>query len=309
MEKNSRILVTGSSGLVGSAVMRKLALEKYKNIITTNCDLRINGDVYNAWQALKPEYVIHCAALVGGINGNNTRSGEFIYDNLMIQTNVIEASRVSNVKKLLFLGSACIYPKITPQPIKEEYLLSGYLEQTNVGYAVAKIAGITMCQMYNKQYGCNFISVMPTNVYGIGDNFNLAGSHVLPALIRKFYFAKINSAVVEIWGTGKSRREFLYVDDLADAMLFLMNNYDSPEIINVSTGSDVSVAELADIIKTIVGFDGNIVWNQDYPDGTPLRSLDITGLSQMGWTAKTSLSEGIERTYAWFVNNYPNVRL
>lgn len=313
MDKKDKILVTGHTGLVGSALIKRLSLGGYENVYTLNrelCDLRTYNAVYAMWRELKPEYVFNCAALVGGINGNNTRSGEFIRDNLLIQTNVIDVSHITKVKKLMFLGSACIYPKVLPQPIKEEYLLSAHLEETNKAYAVAKIAGITMCQMYNKQYGDNFISVIPTNVYGINDNFSLGDCHVLPALLRKFHDAiKNNKNRVTVWGTGKPRREFMYVDDIADALVFLMNNYDSPEPINVGTGNDVSIKELVEIIKNITGFNGDVVWDTSYPDGTGKRSIDITKLSKLGWHSYTSLEQGIQNTYKWYKDNYPNIRL
>ena len=312
MEKNSRILVTGHTGLVGSAIIRKLKKDGYVNIITKfhyECDLCDTEMVDRLFSTTLPEYVINCAGKVGGINANNTFSGEFIYENIMMQTNIINSSLRHKIKKLLFLGSACIYPKVCPQPIKEEYLLTAPLEETNKGYAIAKIAGIIMCQLYNKQYGTNFISAMPTNVYGEGDNFNMSNSHVLPALLRKFHEAKINNKKdVVIWGTGIARREFLHVNDLADSLIFLMNNYDSGDIINIGVGTDISIKDLAEMIQDIVGFNGNIIWDNTYPDGTIERSMDITSISQAGWIPQITLKGGIKETYEWFVKNYNVIR-
>lgn len=313
MDKNSLIFVTGHNGLVGSAVIRELKKQGYKKILTANkkfYDLRDYRKVDDFFLLFKPEYVFNCAGKVGGIGANNKYSADFIRDNIQMQTNIIEASHKYNVKKLLFLGSSCIYPKFCPQPIKEEYLLTSELEETNIAYAIAKISGLIMCRMYNKQYGSNFISAMPTNLYGINDNFNLENSHVLPALIRKFHEAKIqNKEYVEFWGTGKPRREFLFVDDLAESLVFLMNNYeDCNEHINVGCGEDISIKELVNIIQKIVGYEGEIKWNSDQPDGTPQKLLDVNKIRSLGWKAKTSLEEGIKTTYDWFVENYDNIK-
>lgn len=325
MEKNSRILVFGSNGMVGSALIRELKRQGYSDIIEAGrkymshgeivyenggFDLRQEENVSKIFKKYSPEYVINAAGKVGGINANNKKSGEFIYDNLLIQTNIIHASYKYNVYKLLTLGSSCIYPKFCPQPIKEEYLLTSQLEETNIGYAVAKIAGIVMCRMYNKQYGSNFISAMPTNLYGPGDNFNLMDSHVLPALIRKMHDAKMrDDKSVEFWGTGFPRREFLFVDDLANAIVFLMNNYDDPtEHVNIGFGDDISIKELVELLKEIIDYDGKIFWNVDYPDGTPKKLLDSSKINMLGWRATTSLREGLTITYKWFLENYENIR-
>ncbi|WP_371372018.1 GDP-L-fucose synthase family protein [Sporomusa aerivorans] len=304
MEKLAKIYVAGSGGLVGSALVRKLREDKYEDIVelaSHEIDLRDYSAVEAFFTAARPDYVFLAAAKVGGIYANSTRPAEFIYDNLLIETNVIHAAHKWNVKKLLFLGSSCIYPKLAPQPIKEEYLLTGELEPTNEAYAIAKIAGIKMCQAYRKQYGCNFIAVMPTNLYGIYDNFDLTTSHVLPALINKFHDAVQNKLdSVTVWGSGKPRRELLYVDDLADACVFLMNSYNESPIVNIGTGRDISIAELAELIAGITGFRGTIVYDQTKPDGTPVKLLDVSKLADMGWAAKTSLQEGIKKTYEWF---------
>jgi len=304
MEKNSKIYVAGHKGLVGSAIMRRLESEGFKDIVyrdSKELDLRDFNAVKEFFEKEKPEYVFLAAAKVGGILANDTYGGDFIYDNLMIETNIIKCAQIYGVKKLLFLGSSCIYPKLAPQPIKEEYLLTGLLEETNEPYAVAKIAGIKMCQAFNRQYGTNFISVMPTNLYGINDNFDLKSSHVLPALIRKFHEGKINnSPEVVVWGTGTPKREFLYVDDLADALVYLMNNYDGSEIVNIGTGEDLSIKELAELIKGVVGYNGEIVFDSSKPDGMPRKQLDVSKLNSLGWKAKTGLKEGIEKTYEWF---------
>jgi len=315
MNKNSRILVLGHKGLVGSAVIRELKKQGYENVMTAvrdtgnRYDLRDPSEVRMAFHFTKPEYVFLCAAKVGGIMMNDTQSGDMIHNNLAIQTNVIEEAHNSNVKKLMFLGSSCIYPKQCPQPIKEEYLLSGPLEKTNIGYAVAKIAGLVMCEMYQKQFRDNFISVMPTNLYGPGDNFHLENSHVLPAMIRKFHDAKERGfGMINLWGSGSPMREFLFVDDLAEALVFLMNNYDDPEIINVGTGEDVTIKDLAETIKNIVGFEGEIIWDDSKPDGTPRKLLDVSKLNDLGWKAKTPLVDGIRQTYEWFKSNQENLR-
>jgi GDP-L-fucose synthase len=308
MEKDEKIYVAGHRGLVGSAIMRKLKKEGYNNLVyrtSSELDLRRQEKVEDFFKEEKPEYVILAAAKVGGIQANNTYSAEFLYDNLMIETNVIEAAYQNDVNKLLFLGSSCIYPKFAEQPMKEEYLLSGKLESTNEGYAVAKITGIKLCEHYNKQYGTNFISAMPTNLYGRNDNFDLETSHVLPALIRKFHEAKVNDEdEVVIWGTGKPKREFLHVDDLADSLLFLMNNYNGDQFVNVGVGEDISILELAELIKDIVGFEGEIVNDTSKPDGTPRKLLDVSKLNDLGWEAQISLKEGIKNTYEWFKENY-----
>ena len=312
MKLNSKIYVAGHDGLVGSAIMRKLKSEGYKNIVTRTfkeLDLRRQEDVEKFFEEEKPEYVFLAAAKVGGINANNVYSAEFIYDNLMIETNVINSAYENDVKKLLFLGSSCIYPKHAPQPMKEEHLLTGKLEPTNEAYAIAKITGIKICYHYNKQYGTNYISVMPTNLYGPHDNFDLETSHVLPALIRKFHEAKINDEdSVTIWGTGSPKREFLYVDDLADAVVYLMNNYENNQFVNIGVGKDISILELAELIKDVVGFKGDIVKDTSKPDGTPRKLLDVSKLHDTGWKHSVDLREGIEKTYKWFEKNYDKLR-
>ena len=316
MEKNSKILVLGHKGLVGSAIIRELKKQGYANIQTAvratgnRFDLRDPDQVRMAFHEYKPEYVFLAAGKVGGIHMNNEYSGDMIYDNLMIQTNVIQECHERNVKKMMFLGSSCIYPKHCPQPIKEEYLLTGDLEPTNIGYAVAKIAGITMCEMYKKQFGNNFISVMPTNLYGPGDNFDLENSHVLPALIRKFHEAKIRGfGMIELWGSGTPKREFLHVDDLANGLIHLMQVYNDPQHINIGFGEDISIMELATIIKEIVGFKGEIIWDGSKPDGTPRKLLDTSKINKLGWKPKIHLKDGIKQTYEWFTENYENSRL
>jgi len=308
VEKDAKIYVAGHRGLVGSAIMRKLKKESYNNLVyrtSSELDLRRQEKVEEFFQEEKPEYVILAAAKVGGIQANDKYSAEFLYDNLMIETNVIEAAHQNDVKKLLFLGSSCIYPKFADQPMKEDYLLSGKLESTNEGYAVAKITGIKLCEHYNKQYGTDFISAMPTNLYGPNDNFDLETSHVLPALIRKFHEAKVNNEdEVVIWGTGKPKREFLHVDDLADALLFLLNNYSDDQFVNVGVGKDISILELAELIKDIVGFEGEIVNDLSKPDGTPRKLLDVSRLNDLGWESQISLEKGIKDTYQWFKENY-----
>jgi len=304
VEKSAKIYVAGHQGLVGSAILRKLISEGYSNIVTRSfqeLDLRDQIAVNEFFKKEKPEFVFLAAAKVGGILANNTYPVDFLRDNLLIQTNVIDAAYRYGTRKLLFLGSSCIYPKFAPQPIKEEYLLTGELEPTNEPYAIAKIAGIKLCQAYNRQYGTNFISVMPTNLYGPGDNFDLETSHVIPALIRKFHESKIKGKdQVVVWGSGKPFREFLHVDDLADACLFLMHNYNSSEIINIGTGMDLSIAELAYLIKDIVGYDGNIVFDTSKPDGTPRKLLDVSKIFNMGWKPRITLEEGIRSTYSWY---------
>jgi|SRR6185312_7235133 len=301
MEKNSKIYIAGHRGLAGSAIVRKLKEEGYQNLLlktSAELDLRDQKAVKDFFENEMPEYVFLAAAKVGGINANNTYPADFIYDNLCIQNNVIHQSYKNGAKKLLFLGSSCIYPKNSRQPIKEEYFLSGYLEPTNDAYAVAKIAGIKMCQSYHKQYGCNFISVMPTNLYGPGDNYDLKNSHVLPALLRKFYEAKIsNEPVVTIWGTGNPRREFLHADDLASACLFLMDHYDEPDIINVGVGKDIPIAEIAAMIKDISEYNGKMVFDTSMPDGTFQKLLDVSKLHSLGWQAEVGFEEGVRNTY------------
>ncbi|BCS80358.1 GDP-L-fucose synthase [Anaerocellum diazotrophicum] len=308
MEKSSKIFVAGHRGLVGSAIVRRLQKEGYTNLVLKGreeVDLTRQEEVERFFEKERPEYVFLAAAKVGGIHANRTYPAEFIYQNLMIECNVIHSAYKYGVKKLLFLGSSCIYPRECPQPMKEEYLLSGYLEPTNEAYAVAKIAGLKLCQYYKRQYGANFISCMPTNLYGPNDNFDLNSSHVIPALIRKFHEAKIQGKpYVEVWGTGKPLREFLHVDDLADACLFLMKNYDDELWINVGSGEEVSIAELANMIKEILGYKGEIVFNPDMPDGTPRKLLDISRLKSLGWERKISLYDGLRSTYEWYVENY-----
>ena len=308
MEKNSKIYVAGHKGLVGSALVRNLEAKGYTNVIGRTFEelnLTIQADVNKFFEEEKPEYVILAAARVGGIHANNTYPAEFIYDNLMIQNNVIKASHDHGVKKLLFLGSTCIYPKLAPQPIKEEYLLTGALEETNEAYAIAKIAGLEMCKFFKRQYGDNFISCMPTNLYGPNDNFDLQSSHVLPALIRKFHEAKVNNQpTVEVWGTGTPLREFIYVDDMADACIFLMENYDGEQHVNIGTGEEVSIRQLAETVKEVVGFEGELVFNTNMPDGTPRKLTVVDKLHELGWKHKVSLNEGIKLAYEWFLTNY-----
>ena len=307
MDKRSKIYLAGHRGLVGSALKRKLESKGYSNLIFRThreLDLTNQQAVNEFFEQEKPEYVFLAAAKVGGILANNTYPAEFIYENLMIEANIIHASYKYGVKKLLFLGSSCIYPKLAPQPLKEEYLLTGPLEETNEAYAIAKIAGIRLCKHYNQQYGTNFISVMPTNLYGPNDNFDLETSHVMPALIRKFHEAKVkNEPEVVIWGTGKPLREFMHVDDMADACVYLMENFnmdDIGEFVNIGVGKDITIGELAELIKEIVGFEGEIRKDLSKPDGTPQKLLDITKLSSLGWKAKISLKDGIEQTYEWY---------
>ncbi len=301
MNKKSKIYIAGHQGLVGSALVKKLEQKGYSNLILKTkkeLDLLDSAAVKNFFEIEKPDYVFLAAAKVGGILANDAYPADFIRENLIIQNNIIHNAYLTKVKKLLFLGSSCIYPKNCPQPIKEEYLLSGELEDTNKAYAIAKIAGIIECQSYNKQYGTNFISIMPTNLYGPNDNFDLKTSHVLPALIRKFHEAKINNKKeVEVWGTGAAKREFLYVGDLADACLFLMNNYNKSKIINIGTGEDISIKELAETIKKITDFKGKIIWDKSKPDGTPRKLLDVGRLRDLGWKHKINLKEGIEKVY------------
>lgn len=311
VEKDSKIFVAGHRGLVGSAILRYLEKENFKNIITkthAELDLTDADAVRHFFDTERPEYVFLAAAKVGGIAANNKYPAEFIAQNLSMENNVIHNAYVSGVKKLLFLGSSCIYPRECPQPIREDYFLSGKLEPTNEAYAIAKIAGIVMCQSYNKQYGTNFISLMPTNLYGPHDNFDLENSHVLPAMIRKFHESRQNNNPVKLWGTGTVRREFLHVDDLADACIFLMNNYNDSSIINVGSGTDITIAELAESIKNITHFEGTIEWDSSKPDGTPRKLLDTSKIHNLGWNPKISLENGLETTYAWFIENYSSLR-
>lgn len=305
MEKNSKIYVAGHRGLVGSSIMRCLERQGYSNIITrTSKELNLmrQAEVEKFFEEEKPEYVFVAAAKVGGIVANNTYPAEFLYNNLMIELNIIHNAYAHGAKKLLFLGSSCIYPKLAPQPIKEEYLFTGLLEPTNEAYAVAKIGGIEMCKFYRRQYGCDFISAMPTNLYGINDNFNLETSHVIPALVRRFHEAKLNGdAEVVIWGSGEPRREFLYVDDLADALVHLMNNYSGESHVNIGVGEDLKISELAEIVKEVVGYGGEIVKDSSKPDGTPRKLLDVSLLESTGWKHKTGLAEGISKVYTWYL--------
>lgn len=301
MEKNSKIYVAGHRGMVGSAIVRKLQLEGYENLVfrTSNeMDLRNQEAVEKFFKEQKPDYVFLAAAKVGGIVANNTYRGEFLYDNLMIQNNIIHAAYRHSVTKLLFLGSSCIYPKFAGQPIKEEYLLTGALEATNEPYAIAKIAGLKLCEAYRSQYGSNFISAMPTNLYGPNDNYDLQNSHVLPALLRKMIVAKrTNQPEVEIWGSGQPKREFLHVDDLAGASFYLMKNYNEAGWINVGVGEDISIRELAELIKNITGYQGQLVFNTNKPDGTPRKLLDVSKIQSLGWKASIGLEEGIRKVY------------
>ncbi|MDH5693342.1 MAG: GDP-L-fucose synthase [Gammaproteobacteria bacterium] len=307
MEKDAKIYIAGHNGLVGSAICRRLQADGYSNLLlrsSKQLDLRDQGQVRAFFSQEKPDYVFMAAAKVGGIHANNTYRADFIMDNLQIQNNIIDASYKNDVRKFLFLGSSCIYPKLAPQPIKEEYLLTGPLEATNEPYAIAKIAGIKTIEAYRDQYGFNGISLMPTNLYGYGDNFDLNNSHVLPALLRKFHEAKENgSSQVVVWGSGTPKREFLFVDDLADAALFLMEKYESSEIINVGVGEDVTIAELADLIKRTVGYQGEIVYEKSKPDGTPRKLLDVSRINGLGWKASTSLEQGLKFTYQWYLEN------
>jgi GDP-L-fucose synthase len=302
MDRNARIYVAGHRGMVGSAIVRKLKEDGYEHIITrtsAELDLRDQAQVNAFFDAERPTHVFMAAAKVGGIVANNTYRADFIYDNLMIEANITKASHAFQVEKMLFLGSSCIYPKLAPQPLKESYLLEGYLEATNEPYAIAKIAGIKMAEAFRDQYGCNFISAMPTNLYGPNDNYDLKNSHVLPALLRKFHTAKITGQQqVEIWGTGTPRREFLHVDDLADACMYLMHNYNEKGFVNVGTGTDVSIRELAELVADVVGFEGALVFDTSKPDGTPRKLMDVSLLASHGWKASIDLATGVARVYA-----------
>lgn len=312
MEKNAKIYIAGHRGMVGSAILRALEKRGYTNIITAGSDildLKNQQKTFDFFEKYKPDYVFMAAAKVGGIHANNTYRAEFLYDNLQMELNIIHAAYLYKVKKLLFLGSSCIYPKMAPQPLKEEYLLSGYLEYTNEPYAIAKIAGIKLCENYRLQYGCDFISCMPTNLYGPNDNYHPENSHVLPALIRKFHEAKTEGkSEVVVWGTGSPRREFLHSDDLADACLFLMETYSECSHINIGTGEDITIKDLALLIKKIVGYDGNIRFDESKPDGTPRKLLDVSKLHAWGWKHKISLEEGIRSVYADFCEK-KNIRV
>ena len=318
--QNKKIYLAGHTGMVGSAILKELQNSGYKNLIfkdLSELDLRNQSEVEKYFVESKPEIVIIAAAKVGGILANNTYRAEFLYDNLMIEANLIHAAYLHNVEKVVFLGSSCIYPKLAPQPLKEEYLLSDYLEFTNEPYAIAKIAGIKLCESYYRQYGCNYISAMPTNLYGPNDNFNLETSHVLPALIRKFYEAKVERKnSVTIWGTGKPLREFLYVEDLANAIVFMMENINAKDLyensithLNVGSGKDISIADLAKLISEITGFDGKIIYDSSKPDGTPRKLLDVTRINSLGWKYKTELSDGIKKTYEWFLNKNRELKI
>ncbi|MCX7883176.1 MAG: GDP-L-fucose synthase [Brevinematales bacterium] len=311
MEKEAKIYVAGHRGLVGSAILRALQRQGYTNIVVKThheLDLTRQADVEAFFASERPEYVFLSAAKVGGILANATYPADFIYQNLAIATHTIHAAYRYGVKKLLFLGSSCIYPKLCPQPIKEEYLLTGALETTNEAYAIAKIAGLEMARFYRQQYGCDFISAMPTNLYGPQDNFHLQNSHVIPALLRKFYEAKKNtSPSVTVWGTGSPRREFLYIDDLADALVFLMNHYSDGLHVNVGVGEDVSIRELVEIIRRISGFEGEVVYDTSKPDGTPRKLLDVSRLFSLGWRPKVSLEEGLRLTYQWMRDHYEEI--
>ena len=307
MNKGDKIYIAGHRGMVGSAIARKLEQEGYTNIVTrtsNELDLRNQQAVVDFFAKEKPDYVFLAAAKVGGIVANNTYRAEFIYDNLMMESNIIHNSYVNGVKKLLFLGSSCIYPKLAPQPLKEEYLLSGYLEETNQPYAIAKIAGIELCDCYRSQYGCNFISAMPTNLYGPNDNYDLEKSHVLPAMLRKFITAKKNNeSTVSIWGSGTPKREFLHVNDLAEACLYLMHHYNEKGLVNIGTGVDVTILELAQMVKSIVKFEGEIVLDPSKPDGTPRKLMDVTKINSFGWKASIDLQAGIKMVYEEIKND------
>ncbi len=313
IDHNDKIYVAGHRGLVGSAIVRSLERQGYTNIIGRThreLDLTDQAAVRKFFDEEDPDVVVLAAAKVGGINANNTQPAMFAYENMQIQCNVINESHKHNVKKLLFLGSTCIYPRMAPQPIPEDALLTGPLEETNEAYAIAKISGLEMCKFYKRQYGDNYISCMPTNLYGPYDNYDLSGSHVLPAMIRKFHEARMNNApTVELWGTGTPLREFLYVDDMADACVFLLENYEGEQHVNIGTGKEVTIAQLADIVRKTVGYEGEIVWNKDMPDGTPRKLTDVTKLHGLGWTHKVELEEGVRLAYEWFKDNVDQARM
>ena len=308
LNKNDKIYVAGHRGLVGSAIVRNLKSKGYENVIGRThkeLDLTNQAAVRDFFETEKPDVVVLAAAKVGGINANNTTPAEFAYENMQIQCNVIECCHRYHVKKLLFLGSTCIYPRMAPQPIPEDALLTGPLETTNEAYAIAKISGLEMCKFYKRQYGDDFISCMPTNLYGPHDNYDLSGSHVMPAMIRKFH----DAPSVELWGTGTPLREFLYVDDMADACVFLLENYSGEQHVNIGTGKEVTIRQLAETVKEVVGYQGDIVWNKDMPDGTPRKLTDVTKLHGLGWTHKVELKEGVELAYQWFKDNVENARM
>ncbi|MEZ3464061.1 MAG: GDP-L-fucose synthase [Lachnospiraceae bacterium] len=313
MNKSDKIYVAGHRGLVGSAIVRNLEEKGYTNVIGRThreLDLTSQQAVREFFETERPDVVVLAAAKVGGINANNTAPAEFAYENMQIQCNVIQCSHVYHVRKLLFLGSTCIYPRMAPQPIPEDALLTGPLEETNEAYAIAKISGLEMCKFYKRQYGDDFISCMPTNLYGPYDNYDLSGSHVMPAMIRKFHDAKMNNVPsVELWGTGTPLREFLYVDDMADACVFLLEHYDGEQHVNIGTGREVTIRELADTVRRVVGYQGEIVWNPDMPDGTPRKLTDVTKLHNLGWTHKVELEEGVQLAYDWFRENVKDARL
>lgn len=313
MNQSDRIYVAGHRGLVGSAIVRSLRAKGYQNLIGrthSELDLTSQSDVRRFFEQEKPDVVVLAAAKVGGIQANNTTPAEFIYENLQIQCNVIKASHDYHVKKLLFLGSTCIYPKMAPQPIPEDALLTGSLEPTNEAYAVAKIAGLEMCRFFKRQYGDDFISCMPTNLYGPHDNYDLNGSHVMPAMIRKFHEAKQNGApAVELWGTGTPLREFLYVDDMADACVFLLEHYSGEQHVNIGTGKEVTIRQLAEVVRDAVGYQGTIIWNSAMPDGTPRKLTDVTKLHELGWHHKVELEEGVKLAYQWFRENVKEARM
>ncbi len=313
MNKSDKIYVAGHRGLVGSAIVRNLEEKGYTNVIGRThreLDLTRQQAVREFFETERPDVVVLAAAKVGGINANNTAPAEFAYENMQIQCNVIQCSHVYHVRKLLFLGSTCIYPRMAPQPIPEDALLTGPLEETNEAYAIAKISGLEMCKFYKRQYGDDFISCMPTNLYGPYDNYDLSGSHVMPAMIRKFHDAKMNNVPsVELWGTGTPLREFLYVDDMADACVFLLEHYDGEQHVNIGTGKEVTIRELADTVRRVVGYQGEIVWNPDMPDGTPRKLTDVTKLHNLGWTHKVELEEGVQLAYDWFRENVKDARL
>jgi len=313
LNKNDKIFVAGHRGLVGSAIVRNLQSKGYNNIVTrthAELDLKDQAGVFEFFEKEKPDVVVLAAAKVGGINANNTAPAEFAYENMQIQCNVIHAAHVNKVKKLLFLGSTCIYPRMAPQPIPEDALLTGPLEETNEAYAIAKISGLEMCKFYKRQYGDDFISCMPTNLYGPYDNYDLSGSHVMPAMIRKFHEAKMgNAPSVELWGTGSPLREFLYVDDMADACVFLLENYSGEQHVNIGTGKELTIKELAETVKKTVGFEGEIIWNKDMPDGTPRKLTDVRKLHDLGWHHKVELEEGVKLAYDWFKDNIAGARM
>ena len=313
LNKNDKIFVAGHRGLVGSAIVRNLQSKGYNNIVTrthAELDLKDQAGVFEFFEKEKPDVVVLAAAKVGGINANNTAPAEFAYENMQIQCNVIHAAHVNKVKKLLFLGSTCIYPRMAPQPIPEDALLTGPLEETNEAYAIAKISGLEMCKFYKRQYGDDFISCMPTNLYGPYDNYDLSGSHVMPAMIRKFHEAKIKGdPSVELWGTGSPLREFLYVDDMADACVFLLENYSGEQHVNIGTGKELTIKELAETVKKTVGFEGKIIWNTDMPDGTPRKLTYVQKLHDLGWHHKVDLEEGVKLAYDWFRDNIAGARM